>query len=54
MLDGSAIAAILTGILALGGVLATAWKSSWNEQRKQQHVNCKALARYSLPLLVAS
>jgi hypothetical protein len=54
MLDGSAIAAILTGILALGGVLATAWNSSWNEQRKQKHVDCKLLARFSVPLLIAS
>jgi hypothetical protein len=54
MLDGSAIAAILTGVLALIGALATAWMSSLNENRVQTRANRKALARYSVPLLIAS
>lgn len=54
MLDGSAIAAILTGILALFGVLATAWTSGWNEARTQKHQARKALAQFSVPLLGAA
>ncbi|KAJ4992106.1 hypothetical protein SVAN01_02427 [Stagonosporopsis vannaccii] len=54
MLDGSSIAAILTGILALAGAIATAWMSGWNEQRTQTRLNRKALARYSVPLLIAA
>ncbi|KAK4450402.1 hypothetical protein QBC34DRAFT_448132 [Podospora aff. communis PSN243] len=54
MLDGATIAAILTGILALLGALATAWLSGLNEQRVEVRRNRKALARYSVPLLVAS
>lgn len=53
-LDGTAIAAILTGILALAGALATAWMSGWNEQRVQARANKKALARYSVPLIIAA
>ncbi|KAJ8110511.1 hypothetical protein OPT61_g6667 [Boeremia exigua] len=53
-LDGSAIAAILTGILALAGAIATAWMSGWNEQRTQARVNQKALAQYSVPLIIAA
>lgn len=54
MLDGSTIAAILTGILALLGALATAWMSGWNEQRLQERASQKALAQYSVPLLIAA
>jgi len=54
MLEGSSIAAILTGILALLGALAAAWMSGWNEQRIQARKNRKALARYSVPLLIAA
>jgi hypothetical protein len=54
MLDGSSIAAILTGILALLGALGTAWYSGWNEHRIESRANRKALARYSVPLLIAS
>jgi hypothetical protein len=54
MLDGSSIAAILTGILALLGALATAWMSGWNEHRIESRKNRRALARYSVPLLIAS
>lgn len=54
MLDGSSIAAILTGILALCGALATAWMSGLNERRLESRRNRKALARYSVPLLIAS
>lgn len=54
MLDGSSIAAIVTGILALLGAIATAWMSGWNEQRIQSRANKKSLARYSVPLLIAS
>src|ERR1700712_1117467 len=54
MVDGTTIAAILTGILALAGALATAWTSGWNEQRVESRKNRKALARYSVPLLIAS
>lgn len=53
-LDGSAIAAILTGILALVGAIATAWMSGWNEQRTQARANKKALTRYSVPLIIAA
>lgn len=54
MLEGSSIAAILTGILALFGALATAWMSGWNDQRVESRKNRKALAQYSVPLLIAS
>ena len=54
MLEGSSIAAILTGVLALIGALATAWMSGWNEQRIHARMNRKALARYSVPLLIAA
>lgn len=54
MLDGSSIAAILTGVLALIGALATAWMSGLNEQRLQARQNRKALARYATPLLIAA
>jgi hypothetical protein len=54
MLEGSTIAAILTGILAVLGALATAWMSGWNEQRVQARKNRKALARYSVPLPIAA
>ncbi|KAK6365864.1 hypothetical protein LTR64_008700 [Lithohypha guttulata] len=54
MLEGSSIAAILTGILALIGALATAYMSSWNAQRTQERENKKALAQYSAPLLIAA
>ncbi|KAK4169879.1 hypothetical protein QBC43DRAFT_352113 [Cladorrhinum sp. PSN259] len=53
MLEGSSIAAILTGILALFGALATASMSGWNDRRIESRKNRKALARYSVPLLVA-
>lgn len=53
-LDGSAIAAILTGVLALLGALATAWMSGWNENRVQARETRKVLARYAVPLLIAS
>ncbi|KAH7080394.1 hypothetical protein BKA63DRAFT_242848 [Paraphoma chrysanthemicola] len=54
MLDGSVIAAILTGILALAGAVTTAWMSGWNEQRTLKRANRKQLAKYSVPLLIAS
>lgn len=54
MLEGSSIAAILTGVLALVGAIATAWMSGWNEQRIQARQNRKALARYAVPLLIAA
>ena len=54
MVDGTTIAAILTGILALVGALATAWMSGWNERRTQARQNRKALARYAVPLLIAA
>lgn len=54
MLDGSSIAAILTGVLALIGALATAWMSGWNEQRVQARQHRKKLARHSVPLLIAT
>jgi hypothetical protein len=53
-LDGTTVAAIVTGILALLGALATAWMSGWNEQRLQARANKKALARYSVPLIIAA
>ncbi|KAK4197923.1 hypothetical protein QBC40DRAFT_284652 [Triangularia verruculosa] len=53
-IDGSTIAAILTGILALVGAVATAWMSGWNQQRVESRKNRKALARSSVPLLIAS
>jgi hypothetical protein len=54
MLDGTTIAAILTGILALFGALATAWMSGLNDNRKEARKNRKQLSRYSVPLLIAS
>ncbi|KAM7208209.1 hypothetical protein V8F20_001489 [Naviculisporaceae sp. PSN 640] len=54
MLEGSTIAAILTGILALLGAIGTAWMSGWNEHRIESRNNRKVLARYSVPLLIAS
>ncbi|KAK5655248.1 hypothetical protein OQA88_5815 [Cercophora sp. LCS_1] len=54
MLDGTTIAAILTGILALFGAIATAWMSGLNENRKEARKNRKQLSRYSVPLLIAS
>ena len=54
MLEGSSIAAILTGVLALVGALATAYMLGWNEHRLQARKNRKALARYAVPLLIAS
>ncbi|KAK1835031.1 hypothetical protein QBC39DRAFT_276138, partial [Podospora conica] len=53
-LDGTTIAAILTGILALTGAIATAWMSGLNENRKEARKNRKQLSRYSVPLLIAS
>ena len=52
-IDGSTIAAILTGILALVGAVASAWMSGWNLQRLESRKNQKALARSSGPLLIA-
>jgi hypothetical protein len=53
-LDGTTVAAIVTGILALTAALATAWMSGWNEERTQARANKKALARYSVPLIIAA
>lgn len=53
-MDGTLIAAIITGILALLGALATAWTSGWNEHRTQARANKKALARHSVPLIIAA
>ncbi|RYN71699.1 hypothetical protein AA0117_g9201 [Alternaria alternata] len=53
-LDGSIVAAIVTGIAALIAALATAWMSGWNEHRTQARANKKALARYSVPLIIAA
>lgn len=53
-LEGSAIAAIVTGVLALGGVLTSAWMSGWNERRTATRKNKKALTKYAAPLLIAS
>jgi len=53
-LDGSIVAAIVTGIAALLAALATAWMSGWNEHRTQARANKKALARYSVPLIIAA
>ncbi|KAM7218440.1 hypothetical protein V8F06_006204 [Rhypophila decipiens] len=54
MLDAGAIAAILTGTLALFGAFAAAWMSGWSEQRRESRKNRRVLARYSVPLLIAS
>ena len=54
MVDGSTIAAILTGVLALAGAVASAWMSGWNEQRSQERKNRKVLVRYAMPLLIAA
>jgi len=53
-MEGSTIAAILTGVLALVGALATAWMSGWNEERIEARKGRKILARYSAPLLIAA
>lgn len=53
-LDGSVVAAIVTGIAALLAALATAWMSGWNEHRTQGRVNKKTLARHSVPLIMAA
>jgi hypothetical protein len=53
-LDGAIVAAIVTGIAALLAALATAWMSGWNEHRTQARANKKALARYSVPLIIAA
>jgi len=53
-LDGTTVAAIVTGILALLGAVTTAWMSGWNEERIQARANKKALARYSVPLIIAA
>ncbi|KAK0660458.1 hypothetical protein QBC41DRAFT_383652 [Cercophora samala] len=53
-IDGSTIAAILTGILALVGAVTTAWMSGLNQQRVDARRSRKALARSSAPLLIAS
>lgn len=53
-IDGTVVAAIVTGILALLGVLATAWMSGWNAHRIQGRANKKALARHSVPLVNAA
>ena len=54
MVDGSTIAAILTGVLALVGALATAWLSGWNEQRVEARKTKKVLQEYAVPLLIAA
>jgi hypothetical protein len=53
-LDGTTIAAIITGILALLGALGAAWMSGLNEHRTEARANKKALARYSVPLIIAA
>ncbi|KAL1795392.1 hypothetical protein ACET3X_007208 [Alternaria dauci] len=53
-LDGSIVAAIVTGIAALLAALSTAWMSGWNEHRTQARANKKTLARYSVPLIIAA
>jgi hypothetical protein len=53
-LDGTTIAAVITGILALLGVLATVSVSGWREQRIQSRANKKTLARYSAHLITAA
>jgi hypothetical protein len=53
-LDGTTIAAIITGILALLGALATAWTSGWYQHRIQARANKKALVRYSVSLIIAA
>jgi hypothetical protein len=53
-LDGTTVAAIVTGFLALAGAVATAWMSGWNEERTQARANKKALSRYSVPLMIAA
>ena len=53
-LDGTTVAAIVTGILAIAGAIATAWMSGWNEERTQARANKKALSRYSVPLIIAA
>lgn len=53
-LDGGTIAAIVTGILAFLGVLATAWTSGWNESRQQRRKNLHRISLYSGPLLTAA
>jgi hypothetical protein len=53
-LDGTTIAAIITGILALLGAIGAAWMSGLNEHRTEARANKKALARYSVPLIIAA
>ena len=53
-LDGTTVAAIITGILALLGALTSVWMSGWNEERSHARANKKALARYSVPLIIAA
>jgi hypothetical protein len=53
-LDGSIVAAIVTGIAALLAALSTAWMSGWNEHRTQARANKKTLARHSVPLIIAA
>ena len=53
-LDGATIAAIITGILALLGALATAWLSGWNEERLQRRKNMQIISQHSMPLLIAA
>jgi hypothetical protein len=53
-LDGTTVAAIVTGILAIAGAIGTAWMSGWNEERTQARANKKALSRYSVPLIIAA
>jgi hypothetical protein len=53
-LDGTTIAAIITGILALLGALATTWTSGWYQHRIQARANKKALVRYSVSLIIAA
>lgn len=54
VLEGSSIAAILTGVLALAGALGAAYMSGWNDRRTQRRKNRKALARYAVPLLISA
>jgi hypothetical protein len=53
-LDGTTIAAIITGILALIGAIAAASMSGWNEGRKEARANKKVLVRYSVSLTIAA
>jgi hypothetical protein len=53
-LDGSIVAAIVTGIAALLAALSTVWMSGWYQHRTQARANKKVLARYSVPLVIAA